>query len=91
MLRRKKEHQSRAGNYRNRDIAPGGPRDAAEIAEQISSRSVDSSPRLETRRTSSVRARETKARVKETIAPCSSQYTELHCHSYLSFLDVYCL
>ena len=87
MPRRKKEHRSRAGNYHDLDIAPGGPCDAAEIAEHISSRSVDSSPRLEKRRTSSVRAREAKARVKETLEPHSSPYAELHCHSNYSFKE----
>jgi error-prone DNA polymerase len=87
MPRRKKEHRSRAEAYRDLDIAPGRPRDATEIAEQIGSRSVDSSPRLEKRRTSSVRAREAKARVEETIEPPPSPYAELHCHSNYSFKE----
>ncbi len=87
MPKRKKEHRSQAEDYRDLDIAPGGPRDAAEIAEQIGSRSVDSSPRLEKRRTSSVRAREAKARVEETIEPPPSPYAELHCHSNYSFKE----
>ena len=102
MPRRKKEHRSLAGGYRDLDIAPGGPRDAAEIAEGIGSRSVDSSPRLEKRRTSSVRAREARARVEEDAtshlplvhlaSPLRGRsgktaYAELHCHSNYSFKE----
>jgi error-prone DNA polymerase len=102
MPRRKKEHRSLAGGYRDLDIAPGGPGDAAEIAEQIGSRSVGSSPRLEKRRTSSVRTREAKARVVGVATSHSplihlasplrerrgeTAYAELHCHSNYSFKE----
>ena len=71
MPSRKKEHRSLAGGYRDLDIAPGVPPDATEIAEQIGSKSVDSSPRMEKRRTSNVRAREAKARVEGLESPSS--------------------
>ena len=73
MPRRKKEHRSLGGfssdlRGSDGDLAPvegaGGPGDAVDIAERIGSKSVDSSPRMEKRRTSSVRAREARPRVE---------------------------
>ncbi|MDA1258099.1 MAG: DNA polymerase III subunit alpha, partial [Chloroflexi bacterium] len=75
MPRPKKEHRSMGGfssdlrgsdeNHAHAD-GQGGPGDAAEIAEQIGTKSVDSSPRLEKRRSASVRAREARPRPTNT-------------------------